>query len=46
MIESADKGDRNSIYYVAKAFDTGFGLSKNRYLIYLFIFSVKNFINK
>ena len=32
LIESADKGDRNSIYYVAKAYDTGIGLSKNRYL--------------
>lgn len=30
MIEAAEKGDKNSLYFVAKAFDTGVGLSKNR----------------
>jgi hypothetical protein len=30
MQEAADKGDKGSLYFVAKAFDTGVGLSKNK----------------
>ena len=29
MIEAAEKGDKNSLYFVAKAYDTGIGLIKN-----------------
>lgn len=28
MIEAAEKGDKNSLYFVAKAYETGLGLSK------------------
>ena len=31
MVEAAEKGDKYSLYYVAKAFDNGIGLSKNKY---------------
>ena len=30
LVESADKGDQTSVYYIAKAYDTGVGLSKNK----------------
>jgi elongation factor 2 kinase len=30
MLISAQKGDISSIYYIAKAYDTGLGLPKNR----------------
>lgn len=30
MEQSADKGNKNSIYYLAKAYDTGLGLSKDK----------------
>jgi TPR repeat protein len=30
MMEAAEKGDRNSLYFIGKAFDTGLGLSKNK----------------
>lgn len=30
MQSSAEKGDKNSLYYIAKAFDTGRGLSKSQ----------------
>lgn len=30
ILQNADKGDKNSMYFIAKALDTGIGLSKNR----------------
>ena len=35
MLQSADKGDKNSLCYVAKAYDTGVGLGKNHQLDWL-----------
>lgn len=31
MIQAADAGDRGSMLFMAKAFETGIGLSSNRY---------------
>lgn len=30
MVEAAEKGDKSSLYFVARAFDTGIGLSKHK----------------
>lgn len=30
MVEAADRGEKTSLYFVAKAYDTGFGLGKNK----------------
>lgn len=35
MLQSADKGDKNSMFFVAKSFDTGIGLSKNKSIDWL-----------
>jgi elongation factor 2 kinase len=35
MLQSAEKGDKSSLYFVAKAYDTGLNLSKNKQIDWL-----------
>jgi elongation factor 2 kinase len=35
MLQSAEKGDKSSLYFVAKAYDTGLNLSKNKKIDWL-----------